>query len=98
MFSHSQQNRPFYPTFNENRGSYHQPPQRPHTPLNSSNMQSLGMSRSLNKLPGQGLGALTPQNYNNVGGRNISRSKVSMSNSQASQLTEIMNEPDVFPD
>ena len=92
------QNKQFYPTFNENRGSYHQPTQRPHTP-NTSNFQSLGMSRSLNKLQGQAFGALNPQNYNNPPHlRNISRSRVSMSNSQALQLTDLINEPDVFPD
>jgi hypothetical protein len=97
MFN-QQPNRPYYPTFNDNRNPYQQPYSRPHTPLSSSNLQSGGLSRSLSKLPAQNPIGFKPQNFNNEPPfRNISRSRVSMANSQVSHLSEIMNEPDVFP-
>lgn len=99
MFSHTQQNKPFYPTFNESRGAYQPPFQRPQTPhgLTASNLQPGSLNRSLNKLNTQGY-SNPGQNAQYPGRNNISRSRVSMANSQASHLSNLVNEPDVFPE
>jgi len=91
MFN-QQQNKPYYPTFNDNRNPYQQPYSRPHTPLSSTNLQLGALSQSLSKMPPQNVIGFKPQNLNNEPPfRNISRSRVSMANSQVSHLSDIMN-------
>lgn len=94
MFSHSP-NKPYHPTFHDNRSSHHTPFSRPHTPLGATNVPSIAQSRSLSKLPGPNFPSLSVHNHNPPP-RNISRSRVSMGNSQSSHLSDLLNEPDVF--
>jgi hypothetical protein len=85
MFSHGQPRGNYYPTFNENR-----PPSlqhyRPQTPQGHSytGMPQQPLNRTYSKIPSQGYGYAPQRN-------NLSRSKVSLASSQASQLGGLIN-------
>lgn len=95
MHTHNQMHKSFYPTFNESKPLY----QRPQTPLGATqnHVHNASLNRSLTKLNSQGY-AVPPSNYNNPQSRNnLGRSRVSMSTSQASHLSDLVNEPNIFP-
>lgn len=99
MFTQGVQSRTHYPSFNEQR-----PPSMPHRQNASggfsSNYGQQSLNRSYHKIASQGQtqGAYNygpnPRNNNN----NFSRSRVSMGSSQVSHLSQLANEPDVFPE
>ena len=70
------------------------PHQRPKTSHNYSYNQGYQapLNRTYSKVNANGYGGF-PQNRNTM-----SRSKVSLGSSQASHLTDMFNEPDVFPE
>ena len=69
------------------------PHQRPQTSHNYSHsqFQQAPLNRTYNKISAQTMGF--PMNRNN-----LSRSKVSLASSQASHLSNLVNEPDIFPE
>ena len=68
----------------------HNRPQTSHG-YSSSQFQQVPLNRTYNKISSQTMGY--PINRNN-----LSRSKVSLGSSQASHLSNLVNEPDVFPE
>jgi hypothetical protein len=96
MQTNNQTHKSFYPTFNQNKPFQ----QRPQTPLGSTqnHLHNASLNRSLTKLNSLGY-AVPPSSYNNPQSRNnIAHSRVSMSNSQASHLSDLVNEPNIFPE
>lgn len=97
MYSQGNPSRPFYPNYNDQR-----PPSVPHRPQTpggySSGYVQPSLNRSYHKLPNQGYN-VPNQGYNIVNNQrnNFSRSRVSLASSQASHLSNLANEPDVFP-
>jgi hypothetical protein len=68
---------------------HNRPPSNPN--YSYSQIPQAGLNRSYNKT--------NTNNYNFPPARNnLSRSKVSLASSQASHLTNLVNEPDVFPE
>ena len=93
------QARSYYPPYSTNE---QRPPSMPHRPSSSGGFNHFGqqsVNRSYHKMPGQ-----APQpGYNYQGNQrnnnnNFSRSRVSMGSSQVSHLSQLANEPDVFPE
>jgi hypothetical protein len=91
MFSQGAHQRSYFPSFNEQRPPSAQ--HRPQTPGGySSNYAQPSLNRSYHKLPIQGNSYPVPQK------NNFSRSRVSMASSQASHLSQLASEPDIFPE
>lgn len=99
MFSQGINSKPYQPTYNENRppSLQHYRPQTPNSYSNNhSNLQlhQPPLNRTYSKLPSYN----NPPPYRNNNHNNLSRSKISLGNSQASHLSDLANEPDVFPE
>ena len=92
MYSQAQRQRSFYPNYPDPRSPSYQ--YRPQTSGGFS--QSQGPTPNLNR----SYHKMTQQNYNYPAPQrpNLSRSKVSLDNSQVSHLSNLAHEPEVFPE